>query len=298
MDEADATASTLGIGSHVPVTAFHSNAAGLGWDITSGTWFTGPGQVVVNVAQPGTAHLSVGQTIRMTVDGKTLAARITGEVYAPGPPPVVGTVFTSQQTLANAGIHPLVIRYEAVVTPANQPTYQTSLQRALGSRYNVNVLNLGFGTGKNHSDHGVGALALVDTSLMRRLTIIVAMLAALGVLNSVLMLTRERIHDLGIFKALGMGPRQTILMITCWVAVPAIAAAIIALPTGIALQDAVIHAIGRKQGIPITAGVVHVYTTGGLALLAVAGFGIALTGALGPAGWAATSRTTTALRAE
>ena len=66
VDEADATASTPGVGPRVPVTAFQGNAAGLGWDITSGTWFTRPGQVVVNTAQPGTAHLAVGQTIHMT----------------------------------------------------------------------------------------------------------------------------------------------------------------------------------------------------------------------------------------
>ena len=40
------------------------------------------------------------------------------------------------------------------------------------------------------------------------------------------------------------------------------------------------------------------YTPGELALLALAGLAIALAGALGPAAWGATSRTTTALRAE
>jgi putative ABC transport system permease protein len=40
------------------------------------------------------------------------------------------------------------------------------------------------------------------------------------------------------------------------------------------------------------------YTPGELALLALAGLVIALAGALGPAIWAAASRTTTALRAE
>jgi hypothetical protein len=40
------------------------------------------------------------------------------------------------------------------------------------------------------------------------------------------------------------------------------------------------------------------YTPGELTLLALAGLGIALGGALGPAVWAAASRTTTALRAE
>ena len=36
----------------MPVTAYRGDAAGLGWDITSGTWYTGPGQVVVNTAVP------------------------------------------------------------------------------------------------------------------------------------------------------------------------------------------------------------------------------------------------------
>ena len=42
----------------------------------------------------------------------------------------------------------------------------------------------------------------------------------------------------------------------------------------------------------------HVYTPGGLTLLALAGLAIAIAGALGPATWAAVSRTATALRAE
>jgi hypothetical protein len=40
------------------------------------------------------------------------------------------------------------------------------------------------------------------------------------------------------------------------------------------------------------------YTAGELARLALAGLAIALAGALGPAAWAAASRTTTVLRAE
>jgi len=40
------------------------------------------------------------------------------------------------------------------------------------------------------------------------------------------------------------------------------------------------------------------YTAGELALLALAGLAVAIIGALGPATWAAASRTTTALRAE
>ena len=120
-------------------------------------------------------------------------------------------------------------------------------------------------------------------------------------LNAVLMLTRERVHDLGVFKAVGMTPPQTIAMVTCWVIAPAIIAAVIALPAGMTLQNRVMHAIAGDQGASAYAtpgSLVHVYTAGGLALLALAGLVIAIIGALGPATWAAVSRTTTALRAE
>jgi hypothetical protein len=71
-----------------------------------------------------------------------------------------------------------------------------------------------------------------------------------------------------------------------------------------ALQNAVMHALasdqaGQPQTLSIPPGsLVHVYTPGGLTLLALAGLALAVIGALGPATWAAISPTTTALRAE
>ena len=287
-------ASVPGVGSQVRVTAYRGDATGFGWDITSGTWYTGPGQVVVNTARHGTAHLATGQAIRMTVGGATVTAKITGEVYAPGP--LLGALLTSEQTFTSAHASLPVRQYEAMIRPGtSQRKYTAALSRALGQGFTVLVQGVGTST-------GVGNYGLVDTSLIRLLTILVAALAGLGVLNSVLMLTRERVHDLGIFKALGMTPPQSITMVTCWIIAPAIAAAIIALPAGMALQNAVMHAIAGGLPGSVTAtsigSLVHVYTPGGLALLALAGLAIAITGALGPAAWAAASRTTTALRAE
>ena len=83
--------------------------------------------------------------------------------------------------------------------------------------------------------------------LVRQLTRIVAVLAALGVFSAVLMLARERVHDLGIFKAVGMTPRQVITMVICWAIAPAAAAAVIALPAGIALEHAVARAVVSWQ---------------------------------------------------
>jgi putative ABC transport system permease protein len=46
------------------------------------------------------------------------------------------------------------------------------------------------------------------------------------------MATRERVHDLGVFKAVGLTPRQAIAMVACWAVAPAVIAAVIALPAG------------------------------------------------------------------
>ncbi len=288
-------ASVPGVGPHVPITVIQGDASRLGWDLTSGHWYTGSGQVVVNTAYPGTAGLTTGRAIRITVGGTTATATITGTVYAPGD--ITGALLTSWQTLRGAAgltISQYIVALRPGVKP---PAYTAALGRTLGHGYAVEVITPG-------QSGSVGHYGDIDTSLIRLLTILIAVLAGLGVLNATLMLTRERVHDLGVCKAVGMTPRQTITMVTCWAIAPAIAAAIIALPAGIALQNAVMHALASGQALlprslsTPPGGLVHVYTAGGLALLALAGLVIAVIGALGPATWAATARTATALHAE
>jgi putative ABC transport system permease protein len=177
------------------------------------------------------------------------------------------------------------------------PVYAAALGKTLGHGYDVENIVPG-------QSGSVGLYGDIDTSLIRLLTVLVAVLAGLGVLNATLTLTRERVHDLGVYKAVGMTPGQAIAMVTCWAVAPAIAAAVIAPPAGMALQNAVMHAITSDQAVLAqTLGaapgtLVHVYTPAGLALPALAGLAIAVIGALGPATWAASSPTTTALRTE
>jgi putative ABC transport system permease protein len=178
-----------------------------------------------------------------------------------------------------------------------------------------------------------GGHAIADTALVLRLTLLVAGLAGLGVFTAVLMQARELVHDLGVYKALGMTPGQVITLIACWAVAPAIVAAGIALPAGIALEGAVARAVVSAQAGPLATAIgsalsgvgapgappiavrptrrtapgrpaplvrtaAYSYSAGELALLALAGLVIALAGALGPATWAATSRATTALHTE
>jgi len=110
--------------------------------------------------------------------------------------------------------------------------------------------------------------------------------------------TRERVHDLGVFKAVGMTPRQTIAMVVCSVAGIGLVAGLIAIPAGVALHQYVLPVMAHAAQTDVPASVLDVYHLGELILLAVSGLVIAVAGALLPAGWAARARTASALRAE
>jgi putative ABC transport system permease protein len=264
------------------VTSYGGSSRWVGWDLISGRWYAKPGEIVVNTSFLTQTDLKLGDTVKLTADGHTINARIVGQVFLPNLP----SLFTSRQTFGSAQSILETTQYNVDVRAGTEPrAYARTLQKALGPRY---IVSLPEGS----------AFGRTDTSLIRNLTAIILVLAALGVLNTLLMVTRERVHDLGIFKALGMTPRQTITTVICWVIAPAVAAAIIAIPAAIVLHIITLDAIGRSQDTGIPNDVIHVFTAPQLILLAFSGLAVAATGAVLPAAWAAKSRTATALRTE
>jgi putative ABC transport system permease protein len=139
---------------------------------------------------------------------------------------------------------------------------------------------------------------VVMSALVATLSLMLLAVAALGVLNTVVQDTRERIHDLGVFKALGMTPRQTVTMVLTSVAVTGLFAGLIGVPIGAALEKATLTPMGNAVGMHLPPSVTDTYTPGVVLPLLAGGIAIALLGALLPAGWAARSRTATALRTE
>jgi len=130
------------------------------------------------------------------------------------------------------------------------------------------------------------------------LTLLLAVVAGLGVLNTVVLYTRERAHDLGIFKALGMTPRQTVAMVVCWVAGTGLVAGLLAVPAGVAVHRYVLPVMAHAAGTGIPASYLAVYQAWEIAALALAGLVIAAAGGMIPAAWAARARTVVALHAE
>jgi putative ABC transport system permease protein len=164
--------------------------------------------------------------------------------------------------------------------------YANAVGAALGQDYSV------------QANGGGSSQFYVIIGLIATLTLLLVAVAGLGVLNTVVLQTRERVHDLGVFKAVGMTPRQTIAMVVCSVAGIGLAAGLIAIPAGIALHHYVLPVMGNAAQTAVPPSVLNVYQLGELVLLAVSGLVIAVAGALLPAGWAARTRTASALRAE
>jgi putative ABC transport system permease protein len=263
--------------------AFQTDAAWLGYAMVQGHWYSGPGQADVNTSFLTQTGLAVGDATSVSIGGSVRTVRIVGEVFDPSRQPAL---IASWQTLGGAAAGLTVDQYDISLRPGVSPdAYAGALQRALGP-------SLASGTA------GGGQFFAVATSLIAMLTLMIAVVAVLGVLNTVLLGARERGHDVGVFKALGMTPRQTTWMVLSWVAGPAVVAAIIAVPAAAALHSGTVRAMASAAGTGIPSSVEHMLGPSQLAVLALSGLVIAAVGAMLPASWAARSPAATALRAE
>ena len=92
---------------------------------------------------------------------------------------------------------------------------------------------------------GSGTLLQIISGLVLVLTLLLVVVAALGVLYTVVLMTRERARELGVFKAVGMTPRQAIAMVLTTVAATGLVAGLVAVPAGIALHNAILPIMGN-----------------------------------------------------
>ena len=256
--------------------------------LISGGWYSQSAsfpEIDVNTLFLNDTNTAVGDTYTLVNGAHQVTAKIVGEVFAPGNG--VG-IYMSPATLT--AIDPTVTgpgSYAVSLKPGvNADAYASALQSTLGDSYSVNT-------------YGGGDKALLAVvTLVAMLTLLIITVASLGVLNTVALQIRERAHDIGIFKALGMTPRQTLTMVICSVGITGLVAGIIAVPAGILMHHNVLPAMAHAANSGLPASLLSVYSAPEMVILALAGLVIAIAGALAPASWAANSRTATALRTE
>ena len=283
--EADDDSNVLGMPDRLQLTGFAGDASWTGYAMITGRWYSGSGEADVNTAFLTQTGAAVGDTYTLTSGTRHLTVRIVGEVFDPGGgrPEIVA----STSTLAALDPGLASGQYDVALKPGtNAQAYANTVGAALGQNYNVSV------NGSN-STQFFAIIGLIAT-----LTLLLIAVAGLGVLNTVVLQTRERVHDLGVFKAVGMTPRQTVAMMVCSVAGIGLVAGLVAIPAGVALHQYVLPVMGHAAQTAVPPSVLSVYQPWELVLLAVSGLVIAVAGALLPAGWAARTRTAFALRAE
>jgi putative ABC transport system permease protein len=274
-----------GIGQNVQAFAFDGASSWTGYGVITGHWYNAPGEVDVNTSFLNASGLAVGDTATVDTGTAQVTVRIVGEVFQPSSDP---RLYGAAQTLPGLVSVQNFWQTDVGLRPGTSPAaYTRAVDTALGS-------NSPFAAqGPDGGQFYVIAIALIGL-----LSLMVAVAAGLGVLNTVLMTTRDRVHDLGIFKSLGMRPGQVLAMVVCWIVVPAVVAAAIAAPAAVALNTATVHAMAATAHTGVPASFTAVFSPAKLALLSLAALVIAVAGALLPAGWAARARPATALRAE
>jgi putative ABC transport system permease protein len=283
--EAQDVVSVTGLPEQVPVTVFRGNAAWTGYPLVRGHWYSRPGEVVVPTGFLTATGRSVGDTVTFLLNGHQTQVRIVGEVFDTENRGV--SIVAGWHTIAasDPGLTPY--RYDVGLSRGtNQGSYVQALSQRLGPNYMV-ALN-------DRSSHVVDAMI----GLIATLTLLLALVAGLGVLNSVVLATRDRVHDLGVFKAIGMTPRQLIATIVCTVIGIGVVGGLVAVPAGVAVHHAVLPAMAAAANLTLPASFLDVYGPVELIALALAGTIIAIGGALLPASWAAHASTANALHAE
>ncbi|MFD9430363.1 FtsX-like permease family protein [Streptomyces sp. NPDC060002] len=282
-----AEVSASGITGATTVVAYQGDASWAGPPMVSGDWLHGPGQAVVTTRFLKAAGIRVGDTVTLTEQGRNVPVRIVGEAFFTEGEGM--ELLTPASTLTALGLDATPGRYNVETKPGTDlPRYLTALGDRLDPLGAVALANT-----DNESSVIVAMDALIGT-----LTLMLVVVAGLGVLNTVVLDTRDRVHDLGVLKALGMAPRQTLTMVVTSVAGIGLVAGAVAVPAGVALHHYVTPFMGDAVGMTLPASHLAVYDPSELALLALGGLVIAVAGALLPASWAARTTTATALRTE
>ncbi|MGC5287628.1 FtsX-like permease family protein [Micromonospora sp. DT231] len=276
-----------GITGELDAVAVTGSDAARYYRMVSGSWLTGPAQIVVSTPFLTAAGKGVGDRIVLTDKGVDIPVTIVGEAFNIDDDGM--QVVTDIATLRAAEPELAPSTYYVTVEPGTDArAYATALTAALEP----------LGALADGLSHEPDEMIIIINALTGLLSLLLMVVAGLGVLNTVVLETRERVHDLGVHKALGMTPRQTTAMVIASVVVTGLVGGVVGAAVGVLLQRTVITEMASSVGFRLPDAVLDVYGSVDLLLFGLGGLVVAVVGALLPAGWAAKTRVAVALRTE
>jgi putative ABC transport system permease protein len=249
--------------------------------LVKGRWATAPGEVTVDSEYLHQFGFTIGQTIRMLdASGQERPETIVGE----GP----GWHIATPDWQSFIGLNDqgrAMTFYVALAKGTDPAAFIAAVQRQDPGLH-------GALDGESQTTEKI-IISVVST-----LTIMLSIVASLGVLNTVVLNTRERRRDLGMLKAIGMTPRQVIAMVMTSMAALGAVGGLIGVPLGMLAHRIVIPLTGHAIHDDFPASMLHVWNWGALVLLVLSGSAIAAMGAFLPSVRAARAPVAEVLRTE
>jgi putative ABC transport system permease protein len=262
--------------------------------LTSGRWYADSADEIVLGDQamqhyrlhlgdriPLAVTLNSGQevTVTYTIVGTLFATQRTDEGYAPL------DIITAQPGVRTSELLPY-IGYEVTLRPGvSANAFAETMQELTANRIGVSAYNL-----------NPPAQVTEAIGIMMALGIVLMVIAAVGILNAMLLSTRERYRELATLKAIGLTPGQMLRSVLDGAVALGALAIVIGIPLGLYLT-----ARGLQVLVDSLGGLPH-FTMGinwlGLGLLVPATLLVAALGAYLPARWAAHVSVSEVLRDE
>ena len=275
-----------GIGGTVNARITRGDASQLGLMLISGRWFTTPGEVVAPKGLLHDAHLNLGESFASTAEGKTLQLRVVGELFD-----VSNLGHQMYMDMATyAAVRPDIAPFQYLVTLAPGADVNAYVRR-------VSAAQPDFIDAQPNDTSTIAPVKIID-SVMVLLAAVLGLIAVAGVFNTLLLNTRERVRDTAVLKAVGMSPRQVLVMVAASAALLALAGGVLAVPAGLALHHLMLDAISNATGNDTPQAIYAVFNPLDLALIPVLGVAVAVTAALIPGRWAARTNVVAVLHSE
>ncbi|MEV4433102.1 ABC transporter permease [Streptomyces sp. NPDC049585] len=233
-------------------------------EIVKGHWPHGPGEAAAAPAFLNQHGLAVGDRITLYLNGRQARVTLVGELVEGH----ARAVESTWETLAELDPDLRAIEYTVELADgADAEAYGRAVKASDPGLY---VLP---GDATNTTTTTVVGFSAVFTVLL-------TVVAALGVFNTVLLNTRERRRDLGMLKSIGMTPRQVTVMTVTSVAGLGAVGGLLGIPLGIAAHRLLVDHVGV---VAFPESMKDVWHAPELVPLALAGVAIAVLGALIPA---------------
>jgi putative ABC transport system permease protein len=280
-----------GLGGAVPFVGYRGDASWIGYALIRGRWFAGPGEAVAPTNVFATAGLHLGDTVTVGANGRSVTVVLVGEIFDEAP--------ENQDDLLLRGTFADLASLE----PAIEPT-RWEVQPAAGVDRHAYAAQLVAAV------RGLAGVEVVDESrfqesfllfegVISALGLALIVISLGGVLNTVLLETRQRVRETAVLKTVGMTRRQVVAMVLASIAPIGIMAGIIGVPLGLAFQRTVLGLMGRaasNTGVPESS--FDVFPLAQLVVLGLAGLAIGALGAWVPAQRAARAPIVETLQAE